>query len=302
MRFADGIGSVEDDARKGRPVTVKTSKLIADVERLVMEDRRITVHDIEESFDIGYGTAQEILTEDLGMRRVCARWVPRLLQPEQKRVRVQTCKELQERYSTEGDQFLRKVITCDETWVHFFEPESKQQSSVCKHPTSPSPEKARLSKSVGKVVVIIFCDIRGIVLCHMVPNKTTVNGEYYSHLIKTQLQRVVREKRPDHYRSGYILHQDNAPVHMSRRVQDTILSLGIETLPHPPYSPDLAICDFWLFPVMKDMLRGKKHQSREELGVSITKVLRGMSRDGLEHVFRTWTDRWQKCSFQGKIL
>ena len=65
LRFADGRGSVEDDARKGRPVTVKTSKLIADVERLVTEDRRITVRDIEESFDIGYGTAQEILTKDL---------------------------------------------------------------------------------------------------------------------------------------------------------------------------------------------------------------------------------------------
>ena len=177
----------------------------------------------------------------------------------------------------------------------FFEPESKQQSSVWKHPTSPSPEKAQLSKSAGKVMAIIFCDIRGFVLCHMFPNKTTVNGEYYSHLIQTQLQHAVREKRPDLYRSGYILHQDNAPVHMSRRVQDTILSLGIETPPHPPYSPGLAICDFWLFPVMKDMLREQKHESREEFGVSITKVLRGMSRDGLEHVFCTWTDRWQKC-------
>ena len=46
LRFADGRVSVEDDTRKGRPVTVKTSKLIADAERLETEDRRITVRDI----------------------------------------------------------------------------------------------------------------------------------------------------------------------------------------------------------------------------------------------------------------
>lgn len=146
---------------------------------------------------------------------------------------------------------------------------------------------------------IIFCDKRGIVLNHTVPNKTTVNGEYYSNLLSTQLQRAVREKRPDLHRSGYILHQDNAPVHKCRQVQDTMQRLNIESLPHPPYSPDLAICDFWLFPAMKDMLRGKKHESREELGASITMALRVLSRDGLAHVFQTWTERWKKCIRSG---
>ena len=75
------------------------------------------------------------------MRRVCARCVPRLLVPEQKMVRVQIGTELQQRLSDEGDSFLNKVITCDETWFHFFEPESKQQSSMWKHTWSPSPVK-----------------------------------------------------------------------------------------------------------------------------------------------------------------
>ena len=74
-----------------------------------------------------------------------------------------------------------------------------------------------------------------------------------------------------------------------------IRSLGIEALSHPPYIPDLDIYDFWLFPVMKDMLCDKKHGPKEERAVAITKSLREISRDGLEHVFRTWTDRWQNC-------
>ena len=62
-------------------VTVSTDKRIAAIEEYAMKDRRITVRQVGENFNIGYGTAQDILTNVLGMRRVCARWVPRLLVP-----------------------------------------------------------------------------------------------------------------------------------------------------------------------------------------------------------------------------
>ena len=65
----------------------------------------------------------------------------------------------------------------------FFESESKQQSLMWKHTWSPLPIKARLSKSVGKVMSIIFCDTKGIVLNHMVPDKTIVNGDFFSSVL-----------------------------------------------------------------------------------------------------------------------
>ena len=229
------------------------------------------------------------------MRRVCARWLHRLLVQEQKTVKVQICTELQQRLSDEGDSFLNKVITCDETWFHFFEPKSKQQSSMWKHTWSPSHVKARLLKSVGKVMSIIFCDTKGIVLNHMVSDKTIVNGDYYSGVLREQLRRPIKDKRPEFYSSGFILHQDNAPVHVSRFVTKTMSDLNIEPLQHPPYSPDLAICDFFLFPTVKDHLRGRKFESIEELGTAITEALRTMTRDGLQHVFRTCVERWDKC-------
>ena len=186
-RFIDGSKSVIDDLRSDRKVTVITDKRIAAIEEYVTKNRRITVRQVGESFDIGYGTAQDILTNALGMRRVCERRVPRLLVPEQKTVRVQICTALKQRLSDEGDSFLNKVITRDETWFHFFEPESKQQSPMWKHTWSPSPVRARLSKSVGKKMSIIFCDTKGIVLNHMVPDKTIVNGDYYSGVLREQL-------------------------------------------------------------------------------------------------------------------
>ena len=229
------------------------------------------------------------------MRRVCARLVPRLLVPEQKTVRVQIFTELQQRLSDEGDSFHNKVITCDETWFHFSEPESKQQSSMWKHTWSPSPVKACLSKSVCKVMSIVFCDTKRIVLNHMVPDKTIVNGDYYSRVLREQLRGAIQDKQPKLYRSGFILHQDNAPVQVSRVVKQTMSDLNIEPLQHQPYSPDLAICDFFLFPTIKDHLCGRKFESIEELRTAITEALRTVTRDGLRHMIRTWVERWNKC-------
>ena len=94
---------------------------------------------------------------------------------------------------------------------------------------------------------IIFCDMKGIELNHMVPDKTIVNGDYYSGVLREQLRRAIQDKRPELYRSGFILHQDYAPVHVSRVVKQTMSDLNIELLQHPPYSPDLAIVTYFCF-------------------------------------------------------
>ena len=159
------------------------------------------------------------------------------------------------------------MVTCDETWIHFFEPESKQQSSVWKHPSSTSLTKALISKSAGKVMAIIFCDLQGIILNHFVSPKPTVTGNYYATVTKSGLLPAIKRKRSHLERSGILLHHDNAPSHTSRIVMDTVNKL----LPHPPYSPDLAICDFWLFPNLKNRLRGNNYESQEELRCTVNK-------------------------------
>ena len=91
----------------------------------------------------------------LQLKRVYARWVSRFHQPEQKATRVQIYRT--SRYAEKGNAFLNSIVTCDETWFHFFGPEMKQHSSVYKHALSLSSVKTRLS--VSKVMAIIFCNI-----------------------------------------------------------------------------------------------------------------------------------------------
>ena len=68
--------------------------------------------------------------------------------------------------------------------------------------------------------------------------------------------------RPALFKSGqWHFHQDNTPVHNSMLVTDYLTKMGIKTVPHPPYRPDLAPCDFWLFPE----LRGCRYETIEEM-------------------------------------
>ena len=113
-------------------------------------------------------------------------------------------------------------------------------------------------------------------LNNVVPIHTTVNAEYYASIIQINLIKAIQKKQPDLQR-GFILHQDNTPAHKAKLVQEILQNLNIETLAHPPYSPDLAPCDLWLFPVLKDSLRGMHYENREELTQAMTGLLRVMS-------------------------
>lgn len=178
-RFREGCETTEDQPRSGRPAEAVTKENIERVRQIVENDRRVTVRYIEEELDIGHSSVHKILTEHLNKRRVCARWVPRLLTEEQKQRRVEVCQAWLREYERKGDDFLSVIITEDETWVFQYEPESKKDSMVWKCPGSPSPKKAKASKSANKTMFVVFFDRSGVILCHAVPSGTTVTSEYY---------------------------------------------------------------------------------------------------------------------------
>ncbi|GFW09474.1 histone-lysine N-methyltransferase SETMAR [Trichonephila clavipes] len=92
---------------------------------------------------------------------------------------------------------------------------------------------------------------------HAVEPGTTVN----TNVLRTMVQRVKR-KRPS-LRNGFLLHHDNARPHIARCIVDVSQQNNVEILPHSPYSPDLTLCDFWLFPQRKKRLRGKRFESNK---------------------------------------
>jgi len=93
------------------------------------------------------------------MRRIAAKFVPRLLNNEQRDNQVQVCTELQNAVRHDPN-FLSRVITGDESWLYDYGPETKQQSSQWKTQSSPRPKKARQVRSNIKSMLIIFSNSR----------------------------------------------------------------------------------------------------------------------------------------------
>jgi histone-lysine N-methyltransferase SETMAR len=130
-------------------VTVTDEETVAAIQKYILRDKRVSVEDVADKFSISYGTAQGIMTDRLGMHRDSARWMPRLMTSEKMGVWVKICQQYDRRYREKGGFFLNRVITYDETWIHFFEPESQRQSSVWKHPSLPSLTKAIIFSREG---------------------------------------------------------------------------------------------------------------------------------------------------------
>ena len=154
-RFKSGREEVEDDPKPGRPSTSKTADNIERVNTLVRRDRRLTVRMLAYELGMNRETVRTILTDNLGMRKVCTKMVPKLLSDDHKEHRVNVCRNILETIDEEPE-FLGKVITGDETWVFQYDPETKRQSLQWKSPGSPRPKKVRMSKSKIKVMLITF--------------------------------------------------------------------------------------------------------------------------------------------------
>ena len=100
-----------------------------------------------------------------------------------------------------------------------------------------------------------------------------------------------RQKRPALFKSAqWNFHQDNTPVYNSILVTDYLTKIGIKTVPRRSYSPDLAPCDFWLFP----QLRGCRYETIEEMKEAVTKVIDTLTQEDFHGAFRKLLKRYNK--------
>lgn len=292
--FKQGRESLEDDPRCGRPVTVSTEDVIDHVQKIILDDRRTTERKIAFELKISQERVHNIIHHELGMNKVSARWVPRLLTPENKRARFLISRDNLALFVRDPENFMDRFITMDETWVHHYQPESKEQSKQWKHPGSPTPRKAKVTRSAGKVMASIFWDSKGVLLLDFLETGRTITGEYYAHLLQ-QLRVQIKIKRRGKLTKGVLFHQDNAPAHTSATAMSAIQGCGFDIISHPPYSPDLAPSDFHLFPKMKLELSGQHFASNSDVMEAVEEYLDSKDSHFYEQGIRALQHRWAKC-------
>jgi len=181
--------SLEDDTRAGWTVEANTDDCCHAVEKLMMGDRRLKVLEIATEVGISHDSALNILHEHLGLSKVRVRWAPCLLTPIQKSFRVETCSEPLAIYSATPDVFSR-IITGDETWIHYWDPDRKQES--CSRNTSSRlhPGSSSLNRRL-KGMATIFWDCKDV---DYITRKTTMTGPYYGEVL-TNLRQAVKKWR-----------------------------------------------------------------------------------------------------------
>jgi len=262
--FQRGRMSFFDEPRPGAQKTTTTEYNVTKIHDLVLADRRLKIRKRAETVGMSKDRVGYILHEILGMRKLSARWVPRLLTPDNKRNRETTSEQCFTLFKRNPKEFLRRFVTVDETWIYWYTPETKEQSKQWTSPGEPAPKKVKTVPPAGKVLATVFWDSQGVIYIDYLEKGKTVTGLYYAELLgrfATELQKI----RPHLAKKKVLFHHDNAPAHTFALAKAKLVEFGYELQPHPPYSPELVRCDFFLFPNLKMSLVGQKFAPNEEV-------------------------------------
>ena len=166
---------MRDDGRCGRSKEVRTPELSGQIKNLMDKGRCASIETISAQFDVSVGTVHPIIREELKMQKICAKFVLRVLREDQKERRCHDSREIVEQINSDP-VVLDALVTCDESWIYCYNPETKRQSSLWKHACSPGPKKARQSKSTHKLLMIPFFDTTGMIYIHWVPTRQSTRN------------------------------------------------------------------------------------------------------------------------------
>jgi histone-lysine N-methyltransferase SETMAR len=141
----------------------------------------------------------------------------------------------------------------------------------------------------------IFFTARGLAIQVPVPKGRGITGKFYRDVVLKKLDKYFGKIRPKSGMRHIKLLHDNAPAHKAAIVTDFLAGKHVTVLQHPPYSPDLSPCDFFLFPRLKKMLAGRKYSKRPSVGSAIYQCLISIPTKDYIRAFQMWLKRLEIC-------
>ena len=128
VRFKSVVETIENEARPGRPFSVRNEGLIAKVRERIQEESCETVRMMANEFSVNRETICQILVEDLGKRNVASRFVPHSFSDDQRHQHVQYAKDII-KTARRNKYFVNSIVAEDETWCFPYDPTTKRQSA-----------------------------------------------------------------------------------------------------------------------------------------------------------------------------
>ena len=145
------------------------------------------------------------------------------------------------------------------------------------------------------VLYPIFLSAEGVAIKVPVKKDKSITEKYYKDIVLKKLKKYYQKQRPTTGFKHVHLLQYNAPAHTSAIVTAFLKKEKVTVLPHPPYSPDLAPCDFFLFATLKSFLAGRKYQSRHALGSAMHQYLITVPKSAYRDAFKKWIHWLKLC-------
>jgi histone-lysine N-methyltransferase SETMAR len=182
------------------------------------------------------------------------------------------------------------IVTFDESWFYL----RTDHEFIWLQADEEVPERERHTIQSEKVMLTIVWNPTGFHLIDFLSRRAKFNGTHSVSNIPSLLA-IWRETQMGKADRKLIVHSDNARPHTAKKVLDFLEQNGMERAPHPPYSPDLAPCDFYLFGYVRGLLAGSEFADRTELEQAVVALLDGIEKATLSEVFLTWTARVKTC-------
>jgi hypothetical protein len=155
----------------------------------------------------------------------------------------------------------------------------------------PLNDQAKVIDQRPKVMILVVWGVDGAALVEIIPPDMRCSAKYMCKSALSHLEVSVRAHRPKQGLKGITFHWDNTSSHMATVKIHKIKELEMHQLPHPPYSPDIAPSDFFLFGYLKHKLQGCSYDSADELFTVIAEMMEHLEKALLHRVFNEWISR-----------
>ena len=286
QKFRNGDASLDDEDRAGRPTN---SHAVEVVRAWLDEHPNSSVRVISCGLTLPRSTVYDILTKNLGLRKFKSKWIPHMLTDEQKSRRISLSRDLLSILSGMSERKLCSVITADESWFHLT---TDRDGRWAERPEDVPPRvKGDFPRKV--MVFVAWCPYGPKLVVPLPPN-TSFNSTFVSDVLVERFKEAAIFGKKRGSLEGLVLHWDNARPHVSNVTTGLFGASGVTTLPHPPYSPDVAPCDFYLFGYLKHLLAGQSFDNADDLVQAIWKIMEQIPKSVYVSVYTEWMTRLQR--------
>lgn len=283
LRFQNGDFNLSDLNRSGNPGVKIDNEVILDI---LKQKPFSSARSIAEELEVSPHTIINILETKLGFRLLHLKWIPHFLTDKQRIIRMEKASELLELLRKKNKMF-KYIITGDESWIFYNNP--IKQAWTLEGNSFPSNINRTIADQ--KIMLTVFFNAYGILLIDFKPDKCSFDSKYMVDSILPILSDSIASRRKVKRCQGYYIHFDNARPHMSETTTSKINELGLLVAPHPPYSPDLAPSDFWLFGLLKQKLKGNQFKTRIELEIMVSEMLNSIDKKYFFKAYEAWIER-----------